>query len=57
MLGTVIVTVIEAGQEKGDVEVLVEVGLEVDGGLEEEEEEVVVAVGVTHSRGSSQVNG
>jgi len=47
----VIVIVTEVVQEKEDVEVLVEVVLEVAGGLEE-----VAVVEATHSRGSSQVN-
>jgi len=50
-IGIVIVIVTEVVQEKEDVEVLVEVVLEVAGGLEE-----VAVVEATHSRGSSQVN-
>jgi len=50
-IGIVIVIVTEVVQEKEDVEVLVEVVLEVAGGLEE-----VAVVEATRSRGSSQVN-
>jgi hypothetical protein len=50
-IGIVIVIVIEVVQEKEDVEVLVEVALEVEGGLEE-----VAVVEATRSRGSSRVN-
>jgi len=50
-IGIVIVIVTEVVQEKEDVEVLVEVILEVAGGLEE-----VALVEATRSRGSSQVN-